>query len=90
MPELNVIDACDLTLAYPASAGAAVEHLSLALPGGELVIVLGPNGGGKTTLFKALTGELAPVSGTLTVRGRIATCPSTTARAWISRSRLSM
>jgi ABC-type Mn2+/Zn2+ transport system ATPase subunit len=32
--------------------------------------VLGPNGGGKTTLFRALTGELAPTGGSVRVDGR--------------------
>jgi ABC-type Mn2+/Zn2+ transport system ATPase subunit len=40
-----------------------LSDISLALPAGELVILLGPNGGGKTTLFRALTGEVAARSG---------------------------
>ncbi len=39
------------------------------------MILLGPNGGGKTTLFRALTGELAPSGGTVTIRGRLAYLP---------------
>jgi ABC-type Mn2+/Zn2+ transport system ATPase subunit len=34
------------------------------------VCVLGPNGGGKTTLFRALTGELEPLGGRVRVAGR--------------------
>jgi manganese/iron transport system ATP-binding protein/manganese/zinc/iron transport system ATP- binding protein len=34
--------------------------------------VLGPNGGGKTTLFRALLGELSPLSGEVDQRARIA------------------
>jgi ABC-type Mn2+/Zn2+ transport system ATPase subunit len=37
---------------------------------GATVGVLGPNGGGKTTLFRALLGELSPVTGTVAVAGR--------------------
>jgi ABC-type Mn2+/Zn2+ transport system ATPase subunit len=44
---------------------------------GERVAVLGPNGGGKTTLFRALLGELRPASGTLTTAGRCASVPQT-------------
>jgi len=36
---------------------------------GRSVCVLGPNGGGKTTLFRALTGELEPVEGRVAVAG---------------------
>lgn len=45
------------------SAAPVLSDISLALPAGELVILLGPNGGGKTTLFRALTGEIAARSG---------------------------
>jgi ABC-type Mn2+/Zn2+ transport system ATPase subunit len=37
---------------------------------GTAVCVLGPNGGGKTTLFRALVGQLRPLSGTVSVDGR--------------------
>jgi ABC-type Mn2+/Zn2+ transport system ATPase subunit len=37
---------------------------------GRTVSVLGPNGGGKTTLFRVLTGELAPMAGSLSLAGR--------------------
>jgi ABC-type Mn2+/Zn2+ transport system ATPase subunit len=46
------------------------------VPAGERVGVLGPNGGGKTTLFRVLTGELTPRRGTLDV-GRVALVPQT-------------
>jgi ABC-type Mn2+/Zn2+ transport system ATPase subunit len=36
----------------------AIEDLDFAIGRGEMVAVLGPNGGGKTTLFRALLGEL--------------------------------
>jgi ABC-type Mn2+/Zn2+ transport system ATPase subunit len=72
---LNAVEARDVTLAYAGTPGAAISDLSLALPSGELVIVLGPNGGGKTTLFKALIGELAPLTGSLAVGGPIAYLP---------------
>ena len=44
---------------------------------GERIAVLGPNGGGKTTLFRALLGELRPASGTLRLQGRAASVPQT-------------
>jgi ABC-type Mn2+/Zn2+ transport system ATPase subunit len=44
---------------------------------GERIAILGPNGGGKTTLFRALLGELRPVAGTLAVAGRCANVPQT-------------
>lgn len=53
-----------LALAY-GPGPLALEHVDFAAPAGVRVGVLGPNGGGKTTLFRALTGELAPVAGTV-------------------------
>jgi energy-coupling factor transport system ATP-binding protein len=44
--------------------------------GGEVVALMGPNGGGKTTLLRVIGGMLAPAEGTLTRRpGRIAYLP---------------
>ena len=37
---------------------------------GQSVCVLGPNGGGKTTLFRVLLGELEPAAGTIELSGR--------------------
>jgi ABC-type Mn2+/Zn2+ transport system ATPase subunit len=40
-----------------------LEHVSLEAHPGQSVCVLGPNGGGKTTLFRVLLGELEPTGG---------------------------
>lgn len=53
----------------------AITDADLELHAGELVVVLGPNGGGKTTLFKALTSELGLRAGSLKVDGEIAYLP---------------
>jgi len=44
---------------------------------GERIAVLGPNGGGKTTLFRVLLGELPPAAGTVHGAGRFAVVPQT-------------
>jgi iron complex transport system ATP-binding protein len=43
--------------------------IDLAVGAGEVVCLLGPNGGGKTTLFKTVLGLLAPLAGTIAVDG---------------------
>jgi len=48
----------------------AVHDITFAAEAGRTVAVLGPNGGGKTTLFRALLGELAPLAGSVHVTGR--------------------
>jgi manganese/iron transport system ATP-binding protein/manganese/zinc/iron transport system ATP- binding protein len=55
----------------------ALTGVEFDVRAGQLVILLGPNGGGKTTLFRALTGELRTVAGALRVDGRIALLPQT-------------
>jgi ABC-type Mn2+/Zn2+ transport system ATPase subunit len=54
-----------------------LEGVSIAVRRGERVGVLGPNGGGKTTLLRALLGDLRPAAGTLSVAGRCGTVPQT-------------
>jgi ABC-type Mn2+/Zn2+ transport system ATPase subunit len=47
-----------------------LQGVSFAADPGRTVCVLGPNGGGKTTLFRALTGELEATTGHVHVAGR--------------------
>jgi ABC-type Mn2+/Zn2+ transport system ATPase subunit len=54
-----------------------LDGVSFELRRGERVAVLGPNGGGKSTLFRALLGELHLSAGTISVGGRIAVVPQT-------------
>ena len=55
----------------------AIEDVTFKVDSGKRVALLGPNGGGKTTLLRVLLGELRPMRGSLEVRGRAATVPQT-------------
>jgi ABC-type Mn2+/Zn2+ transport system ATPase subunit len=55
----------------------AISGVSFSLAPGERMALLGPNGGGKTTLLRALLGELRPLAGELHVRARCAAVPQT-------------
>jgi ABC-type Mn2+/Zn2+ transport system ATPase subunit len=57
--------------------GPVVTGLSFEVEAGKLVAVLGPNGGGKTTLLRALLGELPERSGTIEIAGPVAYVPQT-------------
>jgi ABC-type Mn2+/Zn2+ transport system ATPase subunit len=54
-----------------------LDGLSFELEPGERIGVLGPNGGGKTTLFKALLGILPLLSGQIHGAGRFGYVPQT-------------
>ena len=55
----------------------AIEEVTFEVEAGERVALLGPNGGGKTTLLRVLLGELRPMRGAVEVHGRAATVPQT-------------
>jgi ABC-type Mn2+/Zn2+ transport system ATPase subunit len=47
-----------------------LREVSFHATRGQSVCVLGPNGGGKTTLFRVLLGELEPAAGRIDLSGR--------------------
>ena len=47
-----------------------LEDVTLAVTQGDFVALIGPNGGGKTTLLKLLVGLLSPLRGRIRVLGR--------------------
>ncbi|MBN1420164.1 MAG: ABC transporter ATP-binding protein [Planctomycetes bacterium] len=48
----------------------ALRHLSLSCPAGRITCVVGPSGGGKTTLLRLAAGLAFPTAGAVYVRGR--------------------
>ncbi|HEU5063654.1 MAG TPA: metal ABC transporter ATP-binding protein [Solirubrobacterales bacterium] len=70
-----LIEAEGLAVGYDGTA--AISGVGFRLRAGERMALLGPNGGGKTTLMRGLLGELPPLAGTLRVGARCATVPQT-------------
>jgi ABC-2 type transport system ATP-binding protein len=56
---------------YQAASGTftAVDDLSFAVAGGEIVGLIGPNGAGKTTTLRSIAGILKPTSGVIRIDG---------------------
>ncbi|MTI96947.1 MAG: ABC transporter ATP-binding protein [Firmicutes bacterium] len=59
-----------VTFAYPGSNQPALNDISLTAAPGELIALVGPSGGGKSTLFKLLLGFYPPESGAISVLGK--------------------
>ena len=59
----------------------AVDRVSLEVEAGEVMGLLGPNGSGKTTILRILTGYLRPSAGTARVAGLDVVSDSLAARA---------
>lgn len=57
----------DVTVGY--TDRPVLEHVDLALERGSLTAIVGPNGGGKSTLLKLIAGLLKPWSGLIDVLG---------------------
>ena len=68
-----IICARDVRYQYEDSENPAVNGVTLDVPAGEFLAVLGRNGSGKSTFAKLLNALLIPTSGTVTVDGRRAT-----------------
>jgi ABC-type Mn2+/Zn2+ transport system ATPase subunit len=64
-------------LACGYGAAPVLTGVDLELRAGDRVAVLGPNGGGKTTLFRTFLGELPVLGGSLDLRARCAVVPQT-------------
>ena len=52
------------------AGGGGVSHVDLALPRGEMLVLLGPSGCGKSTLLRVIAGLLVPDTGSIRLGGR--------------------
>ena len=61
------IEVRDLRFSY--GSGEVLRGVSFTAPSGQLTSVLGPNGVGKSTLFRCLLGLMKGYSGSITIDG---------------------
>jgi len=63
----GVLSVQDLYAGY--SETAVLNGVSLEVPAGEIVALVGRNGAGKTTTLRCTTGALSPIGGSVSFRG---------------------
>ncbi|MFZ5565054.1 MAG: metal ABC transporter ATP-binding protein [Thermodesulfobacteriota bacterium] len=62
-----IVDMQNVSFSY--GGPAVIEDVTFSVTQGEFVALIGPNGGGKTTLLKLMLGLLKPQKGTIQVLG---------------------
>ena len=77
MPKFSspLLSAHDLSLSYPASSKPVLKSLNLEIQPGELLLIAGPSGGGKSSLIHALSGLIprniqGKIEGTVSLLGK--------------------
>jgi ATP-binding cassette subfamily B protein len=66
------IDVQDLHFTYPGAARPVIDGLSLHVPAGQALAIVGANGAGKSTIIRLLTGLYAPTRGEVLIDGQAA------------------
>jgi ABC-type Mn2+/Zn2+ transport system ATPase subunit len=75
MTKHTLLDVSGMSAGY--GGAPAIEQVTFEVEAGKRVGILGPNGGGKTTLFRVLLGELEPFSGSVLLSARCGYVPQT-------------
>lgn len=65
---MNILECRNLTKSYKKS-NHVLKNLNISIPAGKIVGLLGPNGCGKSTLIKLISGLLQPDSGEILIGG---------------------
>jgi osmoprotectant transport system ATP-binding protein len=68
-PRPAMIELDAVSKVFPGTEQPAVDRLTMAVPEGELVVLVGPSGCGKTTTLKMINRIIEPTSGTITLAG---------------------
>ncbi len=68
MSSTNLLQLDSISAGY--GKKTVIRQVSLEVPAGKIVTLLGANGVGKTTTLRTITGQLSPVQGTLSFQGR--------------------
>lgn len=66
---INTIEFDHVWFSYDDSDNYALKDISIAIDGGQFVGIVGPSGGGKSTLMSLLMGFYRPTKGTIRING---------------------
>lgn len=66
---MNILKTQELAVGY--GSKTVVDGINLEALKGQLICLLGPNGSGKSTILRSLSGLLAPVHGTIYLKGQL-------------------
>lgn len=69
MPSATAMEFENIWFTYPSGGTPALQGLTMSIPFGRRIAVVGPNGSGKTTLIKLLAGLYVPSEGELLIGG---------------------
>lgn len=69
---MNVVSVQDVSKTFGTghTAVTAIDHVSLDVAAGDIVLVMGPSGSGKTTLLSMIGTLMSPTSGTILISGQ--------------------
>lgn len=73
------IELTDVEFSYPGSESKVISGISLNVPGGQSIAIVGTSGAGKTTLVDIVLGVLKPDQGTVLISGL---SPSGVTKKW--------
>ncbi len=68
-PIKGALELRNVSFRYAETERFVLENVNLSVPAGSFVTIMGPSGGGKTTLLKIMLGLLEPTSGEVLVDG---------------------
>jgi ABC-2 type transport system ATP-binding protein len=66
----TLIDIRNLSKIFPEEPEPALQNLTVQIPGGKIVGLIGPDGAGKTTLIRLMAALLIPTTGSIQIAGK--------------------
>lgn len=68
MDESNIIEAKNLAVGY--GKKKVITHINISAKKGQMICLLGPNGTGKSTILRTISGHLEPLEGEIRLYGK--------------------